>query len=600
LMAIAESGLNGSCGDQALADPRFWQNAEEHLRNEVREERNHPSIVAWSIDNEMGAFLQQTNPVPWEKLSRLTRVVKTNDPTRIAWHDGFAYGLMTAHLGSPVENDVLALHYPCGPESWAIYYNQPEACLWSERMLRDPKAFGGLPVGIGEYAMVPPTIGWETENICHQPLHQAPFLGERKTTWPNGSLRWYWDLHWLSMSLSLRGNRAGGLTYISPCTTVQHYLQQSGGAYPEAQYTNAPIDWNTPGIKIPLFHATRVPLLDMTGQRPPYIWQPMIEPVAKANHPLLVFPRLLGTRFWSEDSVQRSFFVFNDLYRPSRLNLTIELLNDTGAVLDHWTAKPTLPPGEHREMTASFRLPKVDQRKALTLHIRNASDAGQAFEDDLVAAVFPPIDVPEFVLVDPDGSTARRLTVAGVRFTPVSDPAKLPADKPVVIGENDLSALSSNAVVELRHALEQGRTVVCLAHTNAAAYAAAWGAWAVVETGLPRWPYLLQPGQIPTTVAHMTAAADPVTSGLDPEDVRFWGPTSAVAYYGLMLPVQAPGAKTLVMCNRPKQDDNRSLLTRVPMGKGTLFLCQLLIPDNAQGEPVARLLLARMLAPAAP
>jgi hypothetical protein len=63
----------------------------------------------------------------------------------------------------------------------------------------------------------------------------------------------------------------------------------------------------------------------------------------------------------------------------------------------------------------------------------------------------------------------------------------------------------------------------------------------------------------------------------------------------LPLPLKATGAQTLVMCNRPRQDDNRSLLARVPLGQGTVWLCQLLIPDNVAEEPVARLLFTRLL-----
>lgn len=600
LMVIAESGLHGSCGDQALDDPRFWENAATHLRTQVRTERNHPCIVGWSVENEIGGFLQQTQPVAWEKLSALTRVVKTHDPTRLAWHEGFAYGFMDAHRGTPVENDLLALHYPVGPEAWALYYNVPESTYWAERLLRQPDGFGGLPVGIGEYAMAPPTVGWETDGTCHQPLHQAPWLGERPTTWPSGALRWHWDLHWYALAFSLRGNRAAGTAYISPFTIVQHYLQQSGGAYPDLHAENRTVDWETPGIKLPVLHPGRQPLLDLSGARPPYQWLPMIAPVAQAYHPLLVFPRQHNLRFWSGTRLRQDLVVFNDLYRPSRLQLDVEVQDDTGAVLDQQRLRPRLPPGEHRDLAVALRLPEVEQRTAIRLHIRHASSQGPVFEDTLAATVFPPIPVPEFVLVDPSGSTAQRFTEAGLRFTvPAAVTDLHGAGTPVVLAEGCLPSLTAADLEALRQCLEHGRTVVCLAQTDADAYAAAWGAWATLEPPPPRWPYQPERGPIPTTVAHPTGGGDPVTTGLTPEDLRFWAAQHAVAVYGLCPSAAPSAAATLVLCNRPRAADTRALLMRVQQGSGTLFLCQLLLADNLRDEPIARLLLARLLSAAA-
>ena len=38
----------------------------------------------------------------------------------------------------------------------------------------------------------------------------------------------------------------------------------------------------------------------------------------------------------------------------------------------------------------------------------------------------------------------------------------------------------------------------------------------------------------------------------------------------------------------------RGLLVRIDHGKGRIYLCQLLLPDNAESEPVARAILARL------
>jgi hypothetical protein len=95
-------------------------------------------------------------------------------------------------------------------------------------------------------------------------------------------------------------------------------------------------------------------------------------------------------------------------------------------------------------------------------------------------------------------------------------------------------------------------------------------------------------------VAHLTGQKDLAIDDLKNDDLRFWAKEHAVAVYGLKLKAD-PSIASLVMCNRPVLDDNRSLLTRVTVGKGRLYLCQLLLPDNAADEPAARLILAGLL-----
>ena len=97
-----------------------------------------------------------------------------------------------------------------------------------------------------------------------------------------------------------------------------------------------------------------------------------------------------------------------------------------------------------------------------------------------------------------------------------------------------------------------------------------------------------------TTIAHLTGQTDPATAALKKTDVRFWAKDHAVAVFGLKLKTD-PSITSLVMCNRPLVDDNRSLLARVNVGAGRLYLCQMLLADNLRDEPAARLILAGLL-----
>jgi hypothetical protein len=135
--------------------------------------------------------------------------------------------------------------------------------------------------------------------------------------------------------------------------------------------------------------------------------------------------------------------------------------------------------------------------------------------------------------------------------------------------------------------------VVVLAHSDANFYGVMKD-WATLEDDLCVWPYEPQRGPIPTTIAHLTGQTDPATAALKKTDVRFWAKDHAVAVFGLKLKT-APSITSLVMCNRPLVDDNRSLLARINVGAGRLYLCQMLLTDNLRDEPAARLILAGLL-----
>jgi beta-galactosidase len=59
--------------------PAFYRNAEQQLRELIRQRYNHPSVVCWGVFNEI--TLKQ-GPVATNLISQLTRIVAEEDPTR--------------------------------------------------------------------------------------------------------------------------------------------------------------------------------------------------------------------------------------------------------------------------------------------------------------------------------------------------------------------------------------------------------------------------------------------------------------------------------------------------------------------------------------
>lgn len=78
---VAAPSLTGGKGSAEL-----WANAEQQLREHIRQNYNHPSIAMWSIGNEVnsahGFGVSSEPPKPLALLKRLNEVAKEEDPLR--------------------------------------------------------------------------------------------------------------------------------------------------------------------------------------------------------------------------------------------------------------------------------------------------------------------------------------------------------------------------------------------------------------------------------------------------------------------------------------------------------------------------------------
>ena len=122
----------------------------DHLRAAVRRDANHPSIVMWSLENEIlhcggDGILAGRAP----NLAQLGLLVKTLDPTRPITFE--------ADLDPGGVADVLGLHYP---HEFPDYANWPNTAYWMEQPIAKSYAPGGQwrwdhakPLYIGEHLM---------------------------------------------------------------------------------------------------------------------------------------------------------------------------------------------------------------------------------------------------------------------------------------------------------------------------------------------------------------------------------------------------------------------------------------------------------------
>jgi beta-galactosidase len=97
---------------QALDKEELWKNAEQHVRDIIARDKNHPSIILWSVGNEVRWGWNRNLTV--QNMPRLRKLYEELDPTRIAYHDG------DSSLWDEREQSLISRHYglECTGETW--------------------------------------------------------------------------------------------------------------------------------------------------------------------------------------------------------------------------------------------------------------------------------------------------------------------------------------------------------------------------------------------------------------------------------------------------------------------------------------------------
>jgi len=87
ILVTGETGIHGSDGRQAADCDAYWEHARRHVQRYIERDRNHPSLILWSVENEMRWNQDRTDKTR-EELPKLYHLFRELDPTREAYHEG--------------------------------------------------------------------------------------------------------------------------------------------------------------------------------------------------------------------------------------------------------------------------------------------------------------------------------------------------------------------------------------------------------------------------------------------------------------------------------------------------------------------------------
>jgi len=531
LLMIIEGAVWNDDDTYRIHDPVFWKNYAGHLKAMVDRDKNRPSVVTWSLENEFfGARLNDASSAK-KDLVRMGRLVKEWDPTRPIFYesDGDPDGVA----------DVIGIHYP---HEYPDFTCWPNEAYWLEKpaaihhmFLNGENEFvwkKDKPIYVGEFLWIPSRDpSWHTVffgDEAYQDYHRYRNLAKAES--------------WQMQILGYRHLEVGG---ISPWTVIE------GGPMDE---TN------------PLYKAHQ------------YAYQHVA-----------AYPLDFDRRFYSGDRVERRVDVFNDVIEPSSLEFAWTL-SSGGATIGRGSRQLRLKAGDRQSLEVALTMPRVDRRTEVVWRLAVLRDGQQVFDDRREFAVFPRARFASVAarigLFDPAGATARLLDRSGLHAEPVADLQSIPAGLDVlVIGAGTLKAASQGVPVIGR---------VAPGRTGLAEFAGRGGRVLVLhQDAYPDGLFDVTLSAHRSTMTFAQRPDHPALAGLQPGDLKFWRGDHLVATGELLRPT-AGSAVPIVVSGSAAGIDHAPLLER-RIGRGCVVHSQLLLAEKFDTEPAAARILVNLV-----
>jgi len=539
ILLIEENAVWCDAYSYRLADPVFWTNYLQHVTAAIRRDCNHPSIVQWSLENELlsvGGALAWTGTV--QQLALLGARVKALDPTRPITYE--------SDLDPNGAADVLGLHYP---------HEYPDFALW------------------------PNTAYWMDTPIARDWM-------------PGGTWQWHGDKPlYIGEFLYIPGNSADGFSILfgddayrdtatkrilAKCWTWQMQIEayRSYGVSGIAPWT--------------MFEDPAVPAgtLDLNPTQ-----NQLYQAQQAAYQPNAVFVQPYNPRFFVGDTPSRTLSIYNDTLQPG--NFVLKWRTADGAP---WNTRPfNLAPAAKRVETVSVPTPATPGAFPFQIELDNGTTPVFTNQQNYSACARPTLRLPAGVrlgVYDPPGASRTLLTRLGVPFDLVTNliTNSYGPWNVLLIGQGALTNDSSFQVGTNLPATQWEQF-------------AGRGGWILVmeQDVYPRWmPLGVNIEGVGANFAFPNPN-HPLAQGLAAEDLRWWAGDHLVAAKAIRVP--ARGNFRVPIQIGSSQGLEYAGVLELPIGQGGLLCSQLLLNEKFDAEPMAAAMWQRLfdyVAPAAP
>ncbi len=536
--------------DWAGSEEACYGNVRQHYQNGlVRRDRNSPSVIIWSLSNEMSPITlwDLTDPILGAKMSAMTRVFK-RILAETAAEDDSRVTQMSSAMDFIGNLAMYNLHYP---KNWQAYPDYPHTAYWLDGAFK---------------------FRWYSAGYTHLPA-------------------WSWRKD--------KPLYFGEYTCIYGPTPDNQSCIVGDAAFEDRDFGSAKVQEKLWGMEAQAYRRQDVSgfcgwaflLADEPDCRK-LLAKPDAAAYVRAIRPVAVLDHSFRTDYLAGDEVAVPLSIHNDTRHDLELALVCEVLQDGAVIGTERLPARVMPPGDSVAFTNRFLAPVVESRAEI--EYRATLTQGDMVLDQWTRrmAVWPRranMELPDdFGLFDPDGQVAPRLaarSIRGGRFLREIDAAALKELRVLWLG---FSAARANTGDwrRMREALD--------------AFVEAGGSVILDQAPAPvlnDLPVPIRNGKgfaagdrLEITCAYPRAPFHPVLKGFTDSDFAQWGGDYYVARSCVAIPEEG-NAVPLLVAGVDSGGLSCSPLLELRSGRGSYVISTLEILEKLdEAPPAARLL----------
>ncbi|OKP90726.1 glycoside hydrolase family 2 [Paenibacillus sp. P32E] len=284
MLIVDESAIYGSAKTMDAAHPDFIANCKAHVRRLVQRDKNHPSVILWSVQNEMRWVDGRNDYKPY--IPGLIDIMRALDSTRPIMVEG--------------DNRLLSKELT---EVESRHYNIDGTISQWDRT---------VPLTFGEHG------SWWY--ICPQNSSMYTGLGAYRDT--DASAAGLAQKERLFIEYARRQGVSGIATF-----NFAHYFMRS---MPDRNIFLPPADLTTPGPKPALIPAYSLSLNNglLPEEYPVYRVNPSFAVMSEAFKPITMIAAEYNRCFFDDSKIRRSFDVYNDTLAEQAVTIECTVQQD--------------------------------------------------------------------------------------------------------------------------------------------------------------------------------------------------------------------------------------------------------------------------------
>ena len=533
LLIENEGGLSSIVSN--LEDARTWENYKQMMTDFFHRDKNHPFLIMWSAENEIvhcTGYYPDLHEWIQQHLLELGHYLQTLDPTRPIMFNGDA----------DIDGtwSVMNLHYPRRSYEWP---ELPNSAFWLYYGAKNPPTPHLYPFRLTWNQPKPIVFGEDGLYVITavQPHDMSSLGGEE--TYRAIDKQGYWGAQ--------------------PIADQAHAMLVEG--YRDAEVC----------IYTVVAGGTGGPACN------------------RAMLPVRFFVRERDNRFYSGETVPRHVNIHNDTLHSAQMEFAWRLVSN-GKVIAQGNSGSVMQAGELRQLVVDLPMPVVSEVTSVEFRALLRRNGERVFSETYEYTVCPrrPLQVdPNLKLgvLDMAGATAPALSAGGLTFLRFGtlesfNAALLDNLNCLLVGENAFDPVRMSLFHEsVTPFLERGGTLIVLRHDDPQLFQEDWMPVPALHAHAGR----------NTTISWPRCPSHPVLRGLNADMLRYWRGDNIVST-GDFLKAPTVGWRPLVDAGG-KGGLRWTSLLEMPVGRGTVLICQMRLVEKLQVEPAAQIVLENLL-----